>query len=78
MILAYLYRHPAWFDQVIETLKLLVYTCKMKGNWCGAGCILNMWVLKVNQLICVMCFETLVVWHCARLLLLMVDQTVSG
>lgn len=72
-ILPYLHRHPVWLDQVIETLKLLVYIYKMKRNWCRAGRIFNMWVLKVNQLIFAVCFETLVAWYCARLLLLMVD-----
>lgn len=65
-ILACLHRHPVWLDQVMETLKLLVYIYKMKRNWCREGCIFNMWVLKVHQLIFAMCFETSVVRCCAR------------
>lgn len=72
-ISAYLCSHPVWLDQVVETLKLLVYICKMKRNRCRAGCTFNMRVLKVNQLVFAMCFETLVAWYYARLLLLMVD-----
>lgn len=72
-ISAYLCRHPVWLDQVIETLKLLVCMYKMNRSWCRVGYVVNMWALKVNQLIFGMCFETSVARYCARLLLLMVD-----
>lgn len=65
-ILACLHRHHVWLDQVMETLELLVYIYKMKRNWCREGCIFNMWLLKVNQLIFAACFETSVAWCCAR------------
>lgn len=69
-VLAYLCRYPVWLDQITETLKLLGYIYKVKRNWCQAGCIFNMCVLKVNQLIFSMCVEILVAWYCARLLLI--------